>query len=360
MQRRRYIAACLGTTAAAGLAGCAALGIETREIRSTPPVLEQRPDAVYFPTHVDGMKMVGKGEAETGSYAVALTYTHPHRFWRVDATTASVADATVEEAAGHDVHLMALVWDPETKRTLPNAGVTVDIERDGEPLDEQVIYPMLSARMGFHYGANFSLDGDGTYDVTVSVGGTSIRQTGAYRGRFGDPASVTLPFEYSAAARDEISVEETPDRAGDRDAPSVMGMDMPLGVARTVESLPGEHRGTAESGDAQLEVLTLESPPAGIDGEGAYLAISARTPYNRLVLPAMALEARLERDGEVVYEGPLRRTFDDGLGYHYGAVVESVAEGDSLAVEVRTHPQVARHEGFETAFLSMPAAELTL
>ena len=360
MERREYlrVAALAGTAGA--VAGCTDL-VETRDIRSVPPVLPDRPDAVYHPTHVDGMAMVGTGESSGGEYAVAVTYTYPHRFWRVDGATGSVEDATRETPdGGDDVHLMAAVWDPETGRTLPEAGVSVDIRKNGEALDEQVIYPMLSPQMGFHYGANFGLDGDGEYAVEVTVGSTSVRRTGAYRGRFDGAGTVTIPFEYSAAARDDIPVERTPEKAGDPDAPPVMDMGVPLGVAPAPDSLPGAGHGTAAAGDLRLAVRTLEAPPTGIDGDGTYLAVSARTPYNGLVVPMTRLGATLERDGETAFEGRLRRTFDDRLDYHYGAVVESVESGDELAVGVRTPPQVARHEAYETAFLDVPDAGLTL
>ncbi|QLD89207.1 hypothetical protein HWV07_09250 [Natronomonas salina] len=362
MDRRQYLQACLGAGTAAGLAGCTDLGfIETQELPSTPPVLEDRPDRVYHPTHVDGMEMVGQAESDNGDYGFALVYTYPHRFWRVDATTESVDDAILKDPDGsQDVHLMSVLWDPQTGRTLPDAGMSVDIRKDGEALDEQVIYPMLSPRMGFHFGANFQLDGDGDYEIALSVGGTSIRQTGDYQGRFGEQATVTVPFEFSTEERDNIGFERTEDEAGEASLPPVMDMDVPLGVAPDPAELPGTHHGTAESGDARLEVVSMESPPAGIDGDGAYLAVSARTPYNQLVLPQMALDATLDRDGQTVFEGALERTFDSDLGYHYGAAVDDVASGDALTIDVVTHPQVARHEGYETAFLQMPAAELTL
>ena len=137
-------------------------------------------------------------------------------------------------------------------------------------------------------------------------------------------------------------------------------MNHPLGVAPTPEELPGTHHGTAESGEAKLVVVSLSERPDGVDGEGDYLAVSARTPYNELVLPGMALDATVERDDETVFEGALERTFDDSLDYHYGTAVDDVQAGDELTLEVVTHPQVARHEGYETAFLQMPNAELTL
>jgi uncharacterized protein involved in high-affinity Fe2+ transport len=359
MQRREYLRVGLGA-GALGLAGCSDL-IQTREVTSTPPVLENRPQRVYYPTHVDGMAMVDMAESDDGEYAFALMYTYPHRFWRVDATTTSAEEADLHDVDGsNDIHLMAVVWDPETGRVLPDTGMSVDIARDGDALDEQVIYPMLSARMGFHYGANFRLDGEGTYDVTMSVGGTNIRRTGTYAGRFNEPASVTVPFEFTTEKRDELGIERGGDRAGEAAAPPVMDMNHPLGVAPSPDSLPGTSHGTAESGDAKLAVVSLTEPPAGIDGDGDYLAVSARTPYNDLLLPGMALDATLERNGEAVFEGALERTFDDRLDYHYGAVIGDLQTGDTLTIEVLTHPQVARHEGYEPAFLEMPDASLTL
>jgi hypothetical protein len=354
MRRRDFL---LGTGAAgaAALAGCSGL-VETRSL-SSPPVLSNRPDAVYFPTHVEGMQMKGTGSA--GDYEFALMYSYPHRFWNVNGS--EVQKTAIED--DDDVHLMASVWDPETGTVLPETGLTLEIENDDGLVSQEVIYPMLSQPMGFHYGGNFALEGDGRYDVTVSVGGVNTRRTGAFEGRFGDPAETTIGFDYSEAERNEITFEETPDRAGERSArdPMEMGM-MPQSVLPPAEEFPGDVRGTATTGDAKLVVTTLNPPPAGVDAaEGStYLAVSARTPYNRMVLPAMALEGTLTSGGETVYEGSLTRTLDPKLNYHYGAAVDGVAAGDELELRVTTPPQVARHEGYETAFIEMEPTTLTL
>jgi hypothetical protein len=355
MRRREFIVGA-GAAGAAALAGCSGL-VETRTL-STPPVLSNRPDAVYFPTHVEGMDMSGMGGS--GDYKFALMYSYPHRFWNVNGS--EVQKTAIED--GDDVHLMSTVWDPETGVVLPETGLDVEISKGGDLVSQEVIYPMLSQPMGFHYGANFPLEGDGSYDVTLSVGGMTIRRTGAFQGRFGDPAETTITFEYSQSKRDEIMFEETPDRAGDRAArePMEMEMSMPNSVLPRAADLPGTVHGTAETGDAQLVVTSLESPPEGVDGaEGmSYLAVSARTPYNRMVIPAMGLEGTLTRDGETVFDGTLQRTLDPDLRYHYGATVEGVESGDELELRVTTPPQVARHEGYETAFVEMPATTLTL
>ena len=352
MRRRAFLSG-VGTAGALALAGCRE-GVETRSL-SGPPVLSNRPDAVYFPTHVEGMAMTGRADA--GEYAFALMYSYPHRFWTV--TGGEVTRTPVEEA--DDVHLMATVWDPETGTVLPETGLDVEISKGGELVSQEVIYPMLSQPMGFHYGANFGLDGDGEYEVTVSVGGTNTRRTGSFDGRFGDPARATIGFEYSQSDRDGIAFEETPDRAGDPTAREPMEMGMPNSVLPPADELPGDPRGTTETGDAVLAVTTLAAPPAGVDAPdgGTYLAVSARTPYNRMVLPAMAVEATLTAEGTLC-GGALPRTPDPDGGYHSGAAVDAVPAGADLELRVPTPPQVARHEGYETAFVGMPPTELTL
>lgn len=345
MNRRTFLHAG-GLVGVAGLAGCS--GVFRTEPAGQPPVLENRPDAVYFPPHVEGMAMAGM--AESGDYAFGLMYSYPHRFWNVNGTSVQLTD--VEE--GDDVHLMAAVWDPETETVLPETGLSVEIERDGELVSQEVIYPMLSQPMGFHYGANFGLDGDGTYDVTVSVGGMPIRRTGAFRGTFGSATSVTVPFDYSRAKRDEITYRNTPETAGSAAAVEPMGMGMvPTGFAADVDA-----RASATSGDATVELVTRDAPE-GVDAP-VYLAAVMSTPYNRMAIPAAGLEATLTRNGDPVFEGELARTLDPELGYHYGAGVDSVEPGDTLAIEVTTPPQVARHEGYETAFLHFEPMEVTL
>jgi hypothetical protein len=120
--------------------------------------------------------------------------------------------------------------------------------------------------------------------------------------------------------------------------------------------------GTVTSDDARLLATVLDAPPDGVTGDGPYLAISARTPYNRLVLPAMALEARVDRRGETAFEGDLVRTLDADLGYHYGAALGDAAteSGDGLTLTPTLPPQVARHEGYERAFLEMDPVTLAV
>jgi hypothetical protein len=341
MDRRTFLRAGAGVSALS-LAGCAGL-LESRATGNAP-VPENRPDGIYVPGHVEGMEMVDTGER--GDFAAGLMYSYAHRFWTVTGNT--VERTSIED--GDDVHLMASIWDPETRTVLPETGLSLEILRDGSLVSEEVIYPMLSQPMGFHYGANFGLDGDGSYTVRLSVGGVSTRRTGSFRDRFGEPTTIDIPFEYSQSARDELAYEVL-DRGGEPGAvdPNSMGM-MPDSFAPAVEELPGTVLGSGRSNGAVLVATALDSPPAGVEGEGGYLAVSARSRYNRMVVPAMGLAGAVRRDGEPVLDGRLVRTLDPDLGYHYGAVVDGVESGDELTLTPTTQPQTARHEGYETAF----------
>jgi hypothetical protein len=342
MDRRTFLRAG-SVLGAAALAGCGLL--ETRATgNGEAPVPENRPDGVYVPGHVEGMRMSGTGRG--GEFAAAAMYSYAHRFWTVTGDT--VEQVPIEE--GDDIHLMASVWDPETRTVLPEAGLSVEVLQEGSLVSQEVIYPMLSQPMGFHYGGNFGLSGDGTYTVRLSVGGVSTRRTGAFRGRFGEPATVEIPFEYSAETRDAISYEVLDD-GGSPGAVEPRSMEsLPDSRAPAESELPGRVLGSGRTDDAVLVATALEEPPAGVEGDGSYLAVSARTRYNRTVLPAMGLAATLSRDGETAFEGPLVRTLDPDLGYHYGAVVGGIGAGDELTLSVTTQPQTARHEGYETAF----------
>ncbi|MFB6132477.1 MAG: hypothetical protein ABEJ44_03625 [Halanaeroarchaeum sp.] len=91
-----------------------------------------------------------------------------------------------------------------------------------------------------------------------------------------------------------------------------------------------------------------------------YLAVSPRTPYNRYGLPFMGLSATATRNGSTIVETPLRAGLDPALSLHYGAVVDALEPGDEVEIAVETPPQMARHEGYETAFIEMPPVQVTI
>ncbi|WP_336359720.1 twin-arginine translocation signal domain-containing protein [Haladaptatus sp. ZSTT2] len=341
MNRRTFLRAS-ALTGAASLAGCTGL-FESQSVRE-PPLADFRPNAVYLPTHAEGMEMAGMGTA--GDYQFGLMYSYPHRFWNMNERATQKTSITAEDT----VHLMATVWDPDTGVVLPETGLSVEL--DGE---EEVIYPMLSQQMGFHYGDNMGLSGDGTYTATVSVGGLNIERTGAFAEKFADPASADIEFEFSQSKLEAIPYRLLEDEAGNRGALEPMQMEMlPTATAPAKDALPGEFIGEATSGDALFYATLLSGGdvPAGIDAE-RYLVLSARTPYNHMVLPAMGLSGSLANSGETVTDLQFTRTLDPDLNYHYGTAIDADVSWDELGVTVDIVPQIARHEGYETAFIDM-------
>ena len=338
--KRRDVLAGAGTATIAALAGCAdASGLFARPT----------PDGVYVPDHVEGMEMVGA--ASLGDIRVGVTYSYPHRFWTVD-RDGDAYDTNLTPVEDDDtIHLMAVPWDGETGLVLPNTGLSVEIERGGDLVSQEVIYPMLSQRMGFHYGANFPLDGDGTYDVTVSVGGLSIQRYGGFEGRVDTAAEATIPLEFSADTLAGIPYRSLEDRRFQAGAVDPMSMDaLPTGYAP--ESLPGATLGRGTSGDAAFLGSVVTADRFGPD---PYLALSAYTPYNGLVIPGMGLSASVDDTDPVGLDAAI----DPALGFHYGRSIPELAPERTVEVTVDVPPQVARHVGYETAFLEMPPFTLT-
>lgn len=351
--RRTFLAA-VGAAGVGGLAGCA--GFELQSGNQEPPLVENRPAAVYFPTHTEGMAMAGM--QSSGDYSCALTYSFPHQFW-----TISGDDTTQVELSSNDaIHLMPVVWHSETGLIPSDVNPSVTVSKDGEAVvDGLNPWPMLSQQMGFHFGDNVELAQEGTHTATVSVGESGGRRTGS----LADAGAATFEFtlDYQRSELLDLPFEETPEaKQGMLGAAQPMQMGMvPLMQAPSISNLPGTGHGTAKSGDAQLAVRSLEDATR-FEGSGTqtYLAVSPRTPYNRFPLPQMSLSATLTRAGATVYDGYLNEWLDGDLGIHYGAAVDGVESGDELAISVDTPTQVARHEGYETAFLNMADATLTL
>jgi hypothetical protein len=353
MRRRSYLRVLPVTVGSAVLAGCRSMGgtPDTGNDRTLPPVLADRPTAVYRPTHRSSVRVVGTADA--GDFRFALLYSYPDRFWEL------VGRQTYRRSVEPDdsIHLMTLVWDPETGVVLPEVGLTAEIRDGDELVAREAVYAMLSQRLGFHYGDNFALPGDGDYTVHVSVGGLQIRRTGAFADRFADPATVTIPFPYRRTDRDALPFSR-PANPGTRGALSPLDVEaVPAVRAPARDAIPGRHLGQRTTGDAVLDAVHLtgaEASGRSAADDEEYFAVLSRTPHSGLLLPAMGLEVRIERDGESRFEGTLSRTIDPELGYHYGAPVPPLSASDSITVRVLTPPQVARHEGYETAFVDMP------
>lgn len=362
MERRTFLRASLGwvgvgTTA---LSGC--LGVFEQRSALEPPLVDDRPDAVYYPTHKEGMKMVGMKEKK--GVAIALSYTYPHRFWLINGDRRT----KVSVESKHSVHLMGTVWDPKTETVLPTSNISVEITAGSENVLSKNLWPMLSQNMGYHFGDNLKLPSDSVYTVKLRFQPVADRLTGNFRNSFGESATVTFQFDFNRGKRDEIEFKRFDEEKGMKKAlPPMKGMKTPVSQLPPPEQLPGRTLGRTHSGDGEFVAQVLDQLPSGIepesDNRNSYLALSVRTPYNRYPIPFMSLSATLEQSGKSnpVFDDSLSATLDPDLGYHYGAAIPtSPTSGDMLTLTVDAPPQVARHEGYETAFLDMPEATISV
>ena len=407
--RRRFVRTAIAGGAVA-LAGCTGSGDEAPATEAETeaktesdgggpsfPEIEDKPDAVYLPTHFEAMRHLDPIEA--GEFELLPMVTYPHRFWNVTGT-----EITAAEPDGDDVHLMVAVRDAETGTILPvETGLQIQVGPVGESKTPHAPWPMISQPMGFHFGDNIPLGEDGSYEVDVTVGSLDVELTGEFEGRFDESATGTFSFEFDGAFREEVvgGIEYLDEADWGRPgalAPMTMmmggmgggmngdsgmddggmnesgnGMEMGSGEFGTYErdaevtelppadSLPGELLGTPKSGDAVIATTVLGADSRFVD-EGQYLAVSPRTPYNRGMLPLMTIDATVEREGseEPVVDAQLVDSLDHELGYFYALRTDALEDGDTLTLSFPSPPQVSRHAGYETAFLDMEPVELTV
>ena len=393
MNRRRFLAASAAglTASTAGCVDAFESAAETTYGRE-PPLVDPRPEGVYWPTHTEEMAMAGMGTTSDGR-RVSLMYTFPHRFWRVFQEGDGYESRIFEVEADDAVHLMANVWDAETGVVLPVSSVDIAVTGGNDVDERETIYPMLSQRMGFHYGDNYHLDGDGGYTAAVTVGGVTADRFGEFEERLDTPETVEIEFEYSEAGRNDLTFTEY-EQAGEAGAVDPMAMDgmgmneagtdgmgmneagtdgmgmneagtdgmgmdgmemggMPMG---TVGELGGTAMGETVADDIRYRASLLAGDRFG----GPYLAVTAATRYNEFVVPGMGLAATVTgADGETVLSESLSPGLDPEAGFHYGVAAPGLTGEEDVTVDVTTPPQVARHEGYETAFFSTPTVSLS-
>lgn len=371
--RRGFLAA--GTAATVGLAGCLGADGESspestddNEPQATRRQrVEDPPDAVYLPTHATAVTMLDTIQA--GEYALMPHYTTKHRFWLMRGS-----DDEPERILprGRGLHFMFAVWDAETGKALPvDMGLEMTLRLDGQQIDRRQPWPMISQQMGFHFGDNVSFPEPGTYDIEVGLNPIDVRKTGAFGGRFTEGATASFRFEFNreveAAAADGVEYLDEEewgkpgalepmghggmDGGGEMDSTmndgggSEDGMGPGVGLPQAA-SYPGRGLGVLTSGEADFVVRVLPESRLADDGSD-YLFVSPRTPYNRVPLPDMSLSVT----GDI--EGELTQTLDSELGHHYGLSAD-LAAGDTFDIVIESPPQVARHRGYETAFIEMP------
>lgn len=320
----------------------------------TPVPPEEDPGEVYVPDHFHPIRVVDTATA--GDYALALAYSIPDFYYRVDGRNTEVVTVGGEDT----IQVLVYAWAADGSVPVPGVDVEVAFRLDGETVATESLVPMLNQRTGLHHARNVALSTYGEYEARVGLSAPTERAAGGFDGAFGSAAEATLALPFERGQVEEITTTYL-DQSGDRGAVAAMGReDLVVGVHPGRDALPGSVAARTRSGAAALTVSTLPAAANPLGEDRPYLALSMTTPFNRYPLPRAAVSARLERDGSTAFEGPLRPTVAPDLGYHYGAGVDAAGTGDRLTLSVGSPPQIARFVGYERAFLTMPDRTVTL
>ena len=363
MKRRTFLHAGLGTIATGAAISAGYMGASTTSVSCEPPLPQNRPQAVYYPSHTEGMRLIGINQPKEGSktlirprYKCALMYSYPHRFW----TVMGDKREKVEVRKDDTIHLMASIWDTQSAAPLPNANPSVNISKQDEKGETITLWPMLSQNMGFHAGDNVSLSGEGQYSITVDIAPSIKDATVPHKPSSNSIQRFEFEFVYEKQRLSEISSTGPRPESIQPGAASPMEMNrVPIAYAPDKQSLPGRFIHELTMGDAIFLISILRENKSSGNG-GTYLMVSPRTPYNRYVLPSMSLTGRGMRGKNVLFDKSLSARVLPDLNYHYGARVERIIAGDTIEITIDTPPQVARHEGYETAFFNMRSKRFTV
>ncbi|NUB91749.1 iron transporter [Haloterrigena sp. SYSU A558-1] len=364
MRRRTALA-----TGGALLAGLSAGCLETfRREDAWRELVVDPPEGVYVPPHADGM--VTYGTATAGGREIGLLASRPHSFWIVADAERNRADIR----SRHDVHLMATVRDAETGTFVP-ASVRTAIRTRGDAtdsrddaaatVDERSLWPMLSQRMGPHYGDNVPLEGDGRYTATIRIGATTADAIGGVADGLETETSVEIDFAFETDEIEDVErrlIDEDEGR-GEADALEPMGHAVGAENSDKRDRESAATLGRATSADVEYAATLLDGDAADrSETDRPVLAVTARTVHNAYPLPFASLSAAVSRGGERVASAQLEEAIDARLGHCYRTAVDpSLLDGaDELAIDLETPPQVARHEGYETAFLEGDSVTMAL
>lgn len=138
---------------------------------------------------IEGMKTETKGHAaqtRAGDYLIGYAVEDAEGLYRW-------RDGELEwqEPTDENAHIEVVVCDPENGRFLPGLDVTVTVcDADGRELGSHR-QPMLWHPWLYHYGRNWTLPGDGTYELRVHVDPLSLARHDKVNGsRFTKPVDV--------------------------------------------------------------------------------------------------------------------------------------------------------------------------
>jgi hypothetical protein len=250
---------------------------------------------------------------------------------------------------------MASVWDTESETVLPTT-ISLEVRQSSDTVTQKSLWAMLSQTMGFHYGDNVKLSGEGTYSAKVTVGPFAGQTIGTFDGRFETQRSAEMTFSFKPSETYDLKLQRLGEKAGKRGAVEPMMDQMPVGRAPPSSELPGETVGTIKSGDVEFIISQQKTN----DESSPVTLVSPRTAYNGIIVPGMSLSMTVSRNDSGVTERELSEAIGPVSGFHYRVAGQELQQGDTVSISVAAPPQVARHDGYETAFFDLPTTTVSV
>ncbi len=106
---------------------------------------------------------------------------------------------TVEPPKKVSFHLMVLLNDAQTNVVIPYASVWATIKQGSKTVYDENLWPMISRYMGPHYGADVSLPGTGTYELSLLISPPVSARHLEYENVWLKPHTATSTFDWKPA-----------------------------------------------------------------------------------------------------------------------------------------------------------------
>jgi uncharacterized protein involved in high-affinity Fe2+ transport len=193
---RRHNLLALAAALAAALAGPVAAG------QSSEPKVKGLVTPVDASSAEHGVLV---GRASAGGMLIQMELERANGMWMLKGEPAKWMEMGVAPSQLYHVEVKPI--DPKSKTRIPYADVTfMAINKDTGEKVKGMLHPMWGGS-GLHYAFNSGLAGDGTYEVTVTVGVPTFAR-GLDDKRWMEPATGKFHFKLAGGKLTEVSEPE--------------------------------------------------------------------------------------------------------------------------------------------------------
>ncbi|MFC7138413.1 iron transporter [Halosimplex aquaticum] len=101
-------------------------------------------------------------------------------------------------------------------KTILPVDISVEISNSDGLISLTNVWPMISPNMGFHYGDNIALSGEGQYDVTLQISPLQANLTDLFVGRLAEGQLAKMQFTFDTTDTYNLEIRRLDEKAGTR------------------------------------------------------------------------------------------------------------------------------------------------